>query len=270
MVCDSVIRPVVGSYFVAYVSRLPLLLSLLSYSSLVLFDSLLEHSLSQHFQRSFLVFNLIPLVLILRHNPSRNVNRSAGRVSPIHMLSSRSLRSVILQLDILQVQVKVHRHFRHHHHNHRTRMHAPCFLSLRDSLHFVDSSLMLQHIVRLLSLHPELSTLQPSTDRHVFLVLELSPSPPLPSCQVQVHPVEVFRKERGLAPSHGLLYFQVHCSVVLLSALQHLFNHLLFQLFILSAQSRQFFFCCLPHLAILQQSERLFTVRQISLDLEKQ
>ena len=89
-------------------------------------------------------------------------------------------------------------------------MHPARLLSLRDSLHLVDSNLVFQVPVDLLPRYFEYAQFASLVDGKVSLIVLLNASPALPLSVCLVHYHQISGEQRRLRPPGGLFDFQGH------------------------------------------------------------
>lgn len=198
VVCNAVVRPIVGSNFFAQISAAHLLPALGLFVCKVCRMKLRIKLFPERFDGHDFVLSLVALVLILTHYSCGDVRGSHRRVGCVHVLATRTLRSVSVDADVLHIKLKVTRHNRHHNDYGSAGVKSAGLLGLGHALHLVDSTLVLQVFVDVVSFYAEGAGLAPSACCRVHLKTFLLHAKAHQAAIVLVHLNQVTCKQTGL------------------------------------------------------------------------
>ena len=153
---------------------------------------------------------LVSLVLALGNRACGHVRGSHCGICLVNVLASSATGSVGIDPDILFINLESVRDFWHHDDRCCRGMHPARLLSLRDSLHLVDSYLVLQVPIDFIPCYFEDTQLASLVDSKVSLIVLLNASPTLPLRVCLVHYHQISGEQRRLRPPGGLFDFQGH------------------------------------------------------------
>ena len=211
MVSNTIIGPIISPNLLIDVPLTHLVfLELLLLICFVLLEYSVE-LLLKLLQSPRFIAMLVPLILTLRHDSCRLMSRTDCTISLVHVLPSRTTRSICIYTDVLLVNVELLGDIRHDHDRRCARMHATHFLGLGHALHFVHAALVLQVLVDItVPSDLEDAQLAALVDCKVYLVVLLDAPPPFPLAVGFIHGGKVCREETAFAAPSRLSHLQCH------------------------------------------------------------
>jgi hypothetical protein len=255
MIRYPVVWPVIRAYLFIDVAGPELLLFELVL--LLLLRLLVDrvHALPEPLQGPRLVGMLVSLILALGDGACGDVRGSNCRICLVNVLASRATRSVGIDPDILFIYLECVWDFWHHYDRCSRGMHPAGLLSFRNTLHLVDSNLVFQVSVDLVSSDFEYAQFASLVNGKVSLIVLLDASPALPLRVCLVHHHQISGEQRRLRAPGRLFDFEGHVPRIDLALGHRLVLDLDLQVIQLLPEALQVIFGHLPHVfvAVLHQ-----------------
>lgn len=142
------------------------------------------------------------------------MSNTAGWISLIYMLTSRTWSSHKLKLKILWINFEIIWDLRHNNDNASWAVHSTSFFSFWNSLYFMDSSLMFEMSKHLIASNFKYSIFATFSYWSVWYKFYLLHLPSLNKSIPLIHFHHVFCKEGRFRPSHRMFDFESTVSLI--------------------------------------------------------